>query len=754
MAPFFYFCLHLLFFHHFVLIAIMSLLNKASLFSLLAASSVAAQVSGSSPASDSYVPADYVWTSQSLNSSQSMPLGGCNVGLNVWVEDGDLLLYMCQSGWLDENGTLLKAGRLRLHFSDDPFASSNFSQRLVLAEGRMVVSGADLSVNLWVDSDSPCISIDVDGRVKREVSLSFESWRDADRTISKDEAQQCSFKWLLPSDCVTRRDSFDVCKPGSVDPFRWYHVLPDSTMWNFTVQREGLSSIASQLYNPYAVNGRPSVLSGVLSTSLPFRSTGSGVYASTSFKSWVFSDVCRKASVRVDLRDGSPCASSANLAPNVKRSRQYWRDFWNRSFVFLPDVNANDSARTIVRNYELMRFMLGCVSQGLYPSKFNGSLFTFDPVFVDSSKPFSPDYRRWGGATMTAQNQRLLYWPLVKSADIQLLRIQLDTYLRMLPNAMARTRFYWGHDGASFTEQIENSGLPNPAEAGKLKPGKDPGVERNAWLEYLWDTSLEFCQMALDANQRLDMDISVYENLIWQCLSFFDLHYQWMATRLGSKPLNADGKLVIYPGSGCETFKMAYNPSSTVAALQCVGNSWLHYLSRVHPTDSTRLADAKSIISRVPDIPLTLIDGRVCIAPATVWARVQNVESPQLYPVFPWRIYGVGRPDLQVAINTWRHDPHVAAMRSAKGWKQDAIWAACLGLADEAASLLYDKLKDGPYRFPAFYDPGFDWAPDFNRGGSGMIALQEMLLQFDSDGGRIELPAWPSRWGRVVYKLY
>ena len=38
------------------------------------------------------------------------------MGMNVWVEGGDLLFYISQSGWFDENNTLLKAGRWRLHF--------------------------------------------------------------------------------------------------------------------------------------------------------------------------------------------------------------------------------------------------------------------------------------------------------------------------------------------------------------------------------------------------------------------------------------------------------------------------------------------------------------------------------------------------------------------------------------------------------------------------------------------------------------
>jgi hypothetical protein len=62
------------------------------------------------------------------------------------------------------------------------------------------------------------------------------------------------------------------------------------------------------------------------------------------------------------------------------------------------------------------------------------------------------------------------------------------------------------------------------------------------------------------------------------------------------------------------------------------------------------------------------------------------------------------------------------------------------------------KLKDSGRRFPAFWGPGFDWTPDHNWGGSGMIALQEMLMQ--TEGTKIYLfPAWPKNWD-VHFKLH
>ena len=460
-----------------------------------------------------------------------------------------------------------------------------------------------------------------------------------------------------------------------------------------------------------------------------FTGTSTGTYASTDYKAWHYSATgIRQATVSIDLYTGETASTALSAKKSKAQSTKWWHRFWQRSFI-----TAEGEGAAMARNYELFRYMLGCNAYGEYPTKFNGSLFTFDPVYADPKCPFTPDFRKWGGGTMTAQNQRLVYWPMLKSGDTDMMKAQFDTYLRMLPNATRRTKFYWNHDGASFSEQIENSGLPNPTEYGKHKPGDDPGMDRNAWLEYQWDTALEFCSMIMQAHKYSGMDIAEYEPLIRQTLIFFDEHYQYIAKKLGVKPLNADGKLMLYPSSGCETYKMAYNPSSVIAALKTVTEQWIEYKG-----DSLN-----NFLSRIPPIPLRTIEGDTCIAPAIVWARIQNIETPQLYPVFPWRVYGMGRDNLHIARNTYLKDPHAVEMHSTKGWKQDNIWAACLGLTDEAFKLNKEKLADGPYRFPAFWDPGYDWAPDCNKGGASMICLQEMLLQEKPDGELLLFPAWP-----------
>ena len=44
------------------------------------------------------------WTTQSKHAGESMPVSGGDIGLNVWVENDELLLYMGRAGCRDERG--------------------------------------------------------------------------------------------------------------------------------------------------------------------------------------------------------------------------------------------------------------------------------------------------------------------------------------------------------------------------------------------------------------------------------------------------------------------------------------------------------------------------------------------------------------------------------------------------------------------------------------------------------------------------
>jgi hypothetical protein len=204
---------------------------------------------------------------------------------------------------------------------------------------------------------------------------------------------------------------------------------------------------------------------------------------------------------------------------------------------------------------------------------------------------------------------------MLKSGDFDMMTSSFDFYLKNLSNAEWRSRIYWNHEGACFTEQIENFGLPNPSEYGWKRPANfDPGMEYNAWLEYQWDTVFEFCFLALEKERYTGKDITAYLPWIESSIRFFDEHYTYLARQRGRHALDGNGKLVLYPSSACETYKMAYNAASTVAALHTVAARLLELPENY--MDSTKRTYYKQFLNRLPEICTREIGGHTMIAPA------------------------------------------------------------------------------------------------------------------------------------------
>jgi hypothetical protein len=154
--------------------------------------------------------------------------------------------------------------------------------------------------------------------------------------------------------------------------------------------------------------------------------------------------------------------------------------------------------------------------------------------------------------------------------------------------------------------------------------------------------------------------------------------------------------------------------------------------------------------AKLPPLPTREIDGQTMLAPAARFAQKRNIENPELYAVFPFRQVAVGSGDLELG----RRALARRLDRGSSGWRQDGVFMAYLGLADDAKRDLVARArsKDGGSRFPAFWGPNYDWVPDQDHGGILMKTLQAMLLQCDSDTIHL-LPAWPPEWD-VTFKLH
>ena len=728
-----------------------------------------------------------VWTSPSANASESMPCGGGDIGLNVWVENGELLCYLQRSGCFDENNEYHKLGRLRVRLDPNPFADgAAFRQELKLREGHVEITGSkdslSATIKVWAEVHRPVVHLEVEAGQPVEVSAAYESWRQADESLPNDKGRArfgCMSWDAYPGEVIRYHD--EVGHEG--DTVLFYHRnRDDRLLFDYIVRQQGLESVKGQLVNTQKGRTFGGILQG---EGFVADGTAEGTYVLTPFKAWrlrssqaavqhhleVFTHLAQTDSLQ-QWRDAL-AAQAAAPEPAREAARQstlsWWADFWRRSHIVIApnQRDENNKPWQIGRNYQLFRYQLGCNARGEYPTKFNGGNFTFDPSLVDKRHPYSPDWRAWGGGSFTAQNQRLLYWPMLKAGDADLMAPQLEFYRRALPNAVARVRTYWGHEGCLITEQTENFGLPfaggwgwtetnaTARQRGQEIPFGDPradgaqgynavvehGVQANGFVSYHWESQLEFAYMMLEHHRFFGSDIRPDLPFIRQAVRFFDEHYQAYQRIRSGKALDANGRLDIFPSTALESYRGARNPVVLIAGLSACLESLLALDDPlVTPSDKKYY---RAFLQRLPLYTYAEVEGDRILLPAQSWKRYQNVECPQFYPLFPFDRFALGRDDMTVFRNTWKHGTFPKNM--VQSWHQDGIFFARMGMTEAAADYNTRKLQNSPRRFPTFWGPGHDWVPDHNWGGSGMSGLQEMLMQ--TIGRRIVLlPAWPKEW--------
>ena len=738
-----------------------------------------------------------VWDSQSENSMESMPCGGHDIGLNVWAEDGDVLFYMQRSGSLAETNEYLKLGRVRLRLDPNPFISPDgqFRQELKLRQGYVEIcgksaegsgrGGLEATVRIWAETNRPVIHLEVEANHPIQAEAAYENWRLEDEDIPNNERRRSFFSLNnYPGKVTLKKDTVVRDEQGVL----FYHRNPDDKLIpDMIIRQQGLDAYKDEIVDD--LRGR--TFGGML-TGKGFQAAGQteGIYQITPYKAWhiaskrpgrnhhlrVVTHIAQTETVDT-WRNGLQTLlddSKNDLAKARRLTQDWWSAFWNRSRIVISPDRANPSSKSwrAARNYNLFRYQLGCNAFGEYPSKFNGGNFTVDANLVGGTgKKFGPDWRNWGGGVFTAQNQRLLHWPMLKAGDFEAILPQFELYRKALGCARARVKEHFKHDGAVYSEYIGVPGTAlscgwgwqsGPRSRGQEIPFGDPradatrgyndlvekGVMANGAIGYHWESQLEHAYMILEYHRFTGADITKYLPFIENAVIFFDEHYRLRRKMRSGRELDEQGHLVIYPSKACETFRGATNPTDLIAGLQsCIDG----ILTLDEGTLKLRnKAYYRALLKSLPPLTYAQTDGVRVIQPAASWKVYRNAEIPQLYPLFPFNRFALGRDDMQVFRDTYNYGKFRKG--NVVSWHQDGIFFARMGMTEEAADFNTRKLDDSRRRFPTFWGPGHDWVPDHNWGGSGMIGLQEMLMQ--TVGQKIYiLPAWPKEWD-VDFKLH
>lgn len=669
---------------------------------------------------------DVTWTTLGNNENDSLPLGNGDLAANVWTErSGDVVLLVAKADSWDGSGALLKLGRVRVQLNPNPFAeATNFTQVLKLENGSVELKSGKNTLRVWIDANHPVLHAEAHLVHPGTFQAGLELWRTADNVF-----------------------------PPGVDRLTWCH-FNSTSMYPSLLKHEHLEPLIAKYPDPLLHRCFGATLTGpglVSSDNRTLKSSAPG----QDFQLALIALTQKQAdSVQAWQSNLDALVKQVNKLPRQRSwvaHQQWWQDFWNRSWIH---VGGAPDALKVSQGYVMQRYMMACSSRGEEPVKFNGGLFTVGHDLALDAKAtktdHNPDFREWDGCYWN-QNNRLLYWPLIETGDFDLLKPWFDMYLNDLPLAKDRTQLYYHHAGASLPETMHFWGLPNLGDFG----GNNPSNEiQSHWQRYHIQGTLEVIAQMLDYYEYTGDTNFVRHSIIPfadAIVTYYDQHWQ----------RDANGKIRMAPVQSLETYQLtAVNPTPDIAGL----NADLSRLLALPPeltSPEQRTAWAKTL-KDLPPIPMGTTargklpplgigdtNGTPTILPAESYGKTSNGENPELYVAFPYRLYGVGKPSLTLAQNTFA----ARLFHQNTCWGQDGTMASILGLTSIAKQAAIAEFTNyGNQRFSWFWSPRNDWIPDLDNGGSGMITLQNMLMQCDDK--RIQLlPAWPSDW-TADFKLH
>ena len=668
---------------------------------------------------------DVVWDSPSKDHSGSMPIGNGETGLNLWVEpNGDLVFLISRTDSWDENERLCKIGRVRDTFTPS-LADGTFRQALKLRQGEIEIVGgagdAAITVRVWVDANRQVVRLESDSQEDFEIQVAVELWRDKPRNLQDGEDHGVNGfkgpKTVYP----------DTVLGGQKNRIVWYHRNPVSP-WKGTLELQHLQPAIEIGSDPLLHRTFGGVIQGKGLVSVDDKTLKSAT-PGRDFRLCIHTHTQTPATEDQWLQAIEKNIAATDAIGNDKAHmdhRTWWEEFWTRSWIF---ATGDADAEAATRGYVLQRWISAAGGRGSFPIKFNGAIFTVNTKF-------DPDYRQWGGCYWF-QNTRVPYWPMLASGDYDMMRPLFRMFLDALPLAKIRTPIYFGHEGAFFPEVISFWGTYDNGFHGWgwRTTGNPGGPTVNPYIRFHYNGTLEMLAMMIDYHEHTGDKGFLEEELLPiadEYLLWWDQHW------------NRDerGKLRMSPSHACETYWHCVNPAPDVAGLMWDLDCLLALSDEeIGPGRRARWSKLRKAI---PPMPMMEIAGKPAISPAEgELPDRSNIENPELYAVVPFRLYGVGKPELEMARHTFDH----RRVKGNEGWQQDAAQAAFLGLTKTAAEHVAERAKNkhAESRFPAFWGPNFDWIPDQDHGGILMIALQTMLLQSD-DGKVLLLPAWPGKW--------
>ncbi|MBO9619231.1 MAG: hypothetical protein J7539_09375 [Niabella sp.] len=708
-------------------------------------------------AGQSLEPFNLHFTTQGNGSEASMILGNGDITVNAWVDrhDHNLYFYIGKSDTHNDQDQLYKVGKVRVSFSPNILVEDHeYAETFRIADATYRIKTKYAILTMRVDANNPVILLEAKTTIPAKMTVTAQLMRKP-QTGAPDEACDHLVK-------ERRSDLVFYYRNRSTAFF-------DENMRVLKLDGLGVNNPQkNKTFGALAMGGglRPSQDSMLVSAA-----------ARKNFNLKITVLTAQTATEKQWIDSIGMVAGKINRIPEqqmLRSHQQYWKGFWNRSFINLSSTTAeNDTLRAVTKSYLYQRYILGICGRGNFMMQFNGASIVNDtythPVktAINTVSGKSADYRNWSPVLLW-QNQRLPYLPLLASGDWELIQPMIRYYSEVVyPVDKLITKRNKHQPGVAFEESSTTYGailmnvFGNEQERRERKL-TDPKDFKMPHLQDHIVCGPELVSYFLDYYDYTQDEHFLREKLLpiaRDVVLYFDKAF----------PRDSAGKLLIKDFKVLETYPHATNPIVLIGGLKYI----LPRLAQLKQIDADFKRQCTRLLGELPEF-YTFNEGGISILkPAENITTHENVEYPELYVVFPFRIFGIGKPGIDLAINTFNtpsyfgtknntgydsrsyiHLPNGLKRRMISSWHTTGIHASLLGLTDAAAYIVKRNflLNDKGVRFPCFYsEVAFDYPPDIQHGAIAMTTLQTMLLQ--SEGNRILLfPAWKKDWN-VHFKL-
>ncbi len=655
-----------------------------------------------------------VYDRQPSEEWQCMSTGTGRMGVAVIASD-PLILQINHEGAIDERGYHTHIARLMLHMDGCPMAQANaggtFRMRLDLKTSRILITTPDTEITIFAGMESQIAAV---------------QWCDL-----REHKLGGSLSISVPY--VAHMDRTD-------DTLSMWHENGGDTVWHEINAASGLEDDRA-FEDP--LKNRKFGLS-VRAENERMMANGWKIEPGEVHRFYICADAGREA---FDAGTASAALSVAKWDVLMNGHLAWFRAFWERARFDCDDERMS----SFVAAYDLYRYFtaVACGKNREFPTRFQMPILS---ARTDNSDA-------WTLMQISSVQTIQAYFGILRNGDWDALESFAEDYRRKGALYAAYTRALTGVEGMVIPYESNPWGTAhfhrrNPDSALKISGEYHLYyIPRHKYSLYSYEHGLAILCFLWDAARARGDEERFLEwgaEQLEQMLLFFANRY-----------MQDDGHMIFDPATSGETWYNCMNPASWIALFRVRLPQVRDMAERRGKERLRQLAEA--IYNGLPELPrgvwrmegetseiLPCEPGEEVVLPAERFDRHApiNRENPELYAIWPYGLYGLGREGYELALRSFRGRYWV---RLNTGWQLDGIWAACLGLREEACQLACEQIENtircpGGFSFEeASMDPlvpTLPYYPSMQGMGNTVCALYEMLCH-DNGDELIVLPAWP-----------